>query len=471
MVVGDFAKEADTIVIGSGPGGYVAAIRAAQTGQKVIIVEKDYIGGACLNVGCIPSKAMITAGKDFAKTKKECPYGITYGETQLDFIALQNWKKTKVVDTLTGGIKALLKKNKVEIVNGEAMFTSDKTIHVVQDEDGMGETYSFNHAIIATGSRPIEIPGFKFGGKIVDSTGLLYLEELPESLVLIGGGYIGMELAGAYANLGTKVTVLEGMDRVLNGFEKDLVKPVLKEAKEKGMEIITGARAESAQEKDGKVTVEYSVDGKKATISSDFVAVVVGRRPNTDNMSIELAGVQVGERGLIPVNDQCQTNKANIYAIGDIVAGPALAHKASYEAKVAAEAIANEPGVAVDYSAMPTVCFTYPEIATVGLTEKQAKEQGYDVKKAKFMFASNGRALSMNEKEGFVRVISDKQTGYILGAQMVGPEVSELVGEITLAIENLLTAEDLVMTIHNHPTLSETFMDAAEILLGQGIHQ
>ncbi|MGF3072222.1 dihydrolipoyl dehydrogenase [Facklamia sp. P12945] len=470
MVVGDFAKEADTIVIGSGPGGYVAAIRAAQTGQKVLIIEKDQIGGVCLNVGCIPSKAMITVGNEYVKTKNKTPYGLEYGDASLDFTALQDWKNNEVVKKLTAGVQALLKKNKVEIIHGEAMFTSDQTVHVVKEGE-MGETYQFKNVIIATGSRPIELSGLPFSENIIDSTGLLNLTELPASLIIIGGGYIGMELAGAYANLGTKVTVIEASDRILNGFESDLTKPVIKQMKNKGIDIITKATVESAVDKEGKVTVSYSVKEKKEDLSADKVAVLVGRVPNTDLLSLELAGVKVDDKGLIPVNEKGQTNKNNIYAIGDIVAGPALAHKASYEAKVAAEAIAGHAGVAVDYSVIPTVCYTYPEIATVGLTEKQAKDQGINVKKAKFMFQSNGRALSMNEKEGFVRLISDKETNRLIGAQMVGPEVSELIGEITLAIENLMTAEDLVLTIHNHPSLTETIMDAAEILLDQGIHQ
>ncbi|MGX7107864.1 dihydrolipoyl dehydrogenase [Facklamia miroungae] len=469
MVVGDFAKEADTIVIGSGPGGYVAAIRAAQTGQKVIIIEKDQIGGVCLNVGCIPSKAMISVGKEVAKTKAENPYGLKYGESSIDFKALQNWKDNEVVRKLTSGIKALLKKNKVEIIQGEAMFTSDKTIHVLK-EDELGETFSFKHAIIATGSRPLQLPGIEFNDNIIDSTGLLNLTTLPKSLIIVGGGYIGMELAGAYANLGSKVTVIEAKSRILNEFDSDLVKPVIKSMKEKGIQIITEAKVESCM--DSKlVTLTYSKDGETKTLSAEKVAVLIGRKPNTDQISLELAGVKVDQQGLIPVDEQGRTNKSNIYAIGDIVAGPALAHKASFEAKVAAEAIAGYKGVAVDYSVIPTVCYTYPEIATVGLTENEAKEKGIEVKKAKFMFQSNGRALSMDEKEGFVRLISDKKTGLLIGAQMVGPEVSELVNEMSLAIENLMTAEDLVLTIHNHPSLSETFMDAAEMLLDQGIHQ
>ncbi|HEC2203416.1 TPA: dihydrolipoyl dehydrogenase [Staphylococcus delphini] len=470
MVVGDFSKEVDTIVIGSGPGGYVAAIRASQLGQKVVIVEKEKIGGVCLNVGCIPSKALITAGKDFNKTKTDNPFGINYGASTIDFEKLQQWKNDKVVGQLTKGVQGLLKKNRVEIVYGTAFFNSPTSLHVMQNE-GMGETYSFKNAIIATGSRPIEIPNLKFSDNVVDSTGLLNLTEIPKSLVVIGGGYIGLELAGAYANLGSKVTILEGATRILNGFEEDLVKPVAQGLKNKGMEIITEAKAQSYEEKEGVVHVHYEVSGQIQTVSAEKVAVVVGRRPNTDELSLELAGISVDDRGLIKVNEKGQTEQSHIYAIGDVTHGPALAHKASYEAKIAAEAIAGVEGVAVDYLAIPTVCFTQPEIATVGLTEKEAKDQGISTRKATFKFQSNGRALSMNETEGFVRLISDTESDRIIGAQMVGPEVSELIGEITLAIENLMTAEDMVLTIHNHPSLSETFMDASEVLLDRGIHQ
>ncbi|MGO3608593.1 MAG: FAD-dependent oxidoreductase, partial [Enterococcus sp.] len=349
MVVGDFSKEADTIVIGSGPGGYVAAIRAAQLGQQVIIVEKEAVGGVCLNVGCIPSKALISVGKDFVKTQKSNPYGLSYGESSIDFNQLQLWKKEQVVNPLTSGIEMLLKKNHVQIIKGEAHFTSDNTLHIMQEE-GTGETFSFKHAIIATGSRPIEIPSLKFSKNVIDSTGLLNLEELPESLVLIGGGYIGMELAGAYANLGTNVTVLEATDRILAGFEKDLVQPVLKSMNEKGMTIIPNAKASSYEEDGDKVVIHYDVAGQSNQIQADKVAVVVGRRPNSDGLSIELAGIQTDDRGWIVVNEKGQTNKPNIYAIGDVVAGPALAHKASYEAKIAAEAISGNQGAAVDYT-------------------------------------------------------------------------------------------------------------------------
>lgn len=470
MVVGGFTNEVETIVIGSGPGGYVAAIRAAQLGQKVVIIEKGNIGGACLNVGCIPSKALIQVGHDYAHSKMESPYGISFGKTSLDFAKAQEWKNSQVVSKLTMGVETLLKKNKVTIVKGEAHFVSKDTVFVTP-EDGLGEGYRFKNVILALGSRPIELKAFPFGEDILDSTGLLNLQEVPKELAIIGGGYIGMELAMAYANLGSHVTILEGMDRVLGGFEADLVKPVLDQAAQLGMTIITGAKASRYEKTAQGIDLFYQNGDKEEKITADKVAVLVGRRPNTDNVSIELAGLDLDERGLIPVNEQMQTQVKHIYAIGDITAGPALAHKASFEAKVAAEAIAQVEGVAADYLVIPTVAYTQPEIATVGMTKAAAKEAGIDAKVATFRFASNGRALSMANPEGFVRLISDKKDNRIIGAQLVGPGVSELIAEITLAIENLLTAEDITLTIHNHPSLAETIMDASEILLGHGIHQ
>lgn len=467
MVVGDFAIETDTIVIGSGPGGYVAAIRAAQLGQKVTIVEREFIGGVCLNVGCIPSKALISAGHHYQDAQHSEVFGVTADNVKLDFAKTQEWKDTKVVKTLTTGVEMLLKKNKVEIVRGEAFFVDDHNLRVMTET--ASQTYSFNNAIIATGSRPIEIKGFKFGKRVIDSTGGLNLTEVPKKLVVIGGGYIGSELAGAYANLGAEVTILEGSPSILPNFEKDMVKLVLNNFKSKGVEIVTGAMAKEAVETENGVTVKYDVDGKEQSIEADYVMVTVGRRPNTDDMGLEQAGVEIGERGLIPVDNQSRTNVSNIYAIGDIVAGLALAHKASYEAKIAAEAIAGKK-VAVDYVAIPAVCFTDPELATVGLTEKEAKEQGMDVKASKFPLAGNGRALSLNATEGFVRLVTRKEDGLVVGAQIAGVGASDMIAEVGLAIEAGMVAEDIALTIHAHPSLAETVMDASELALGMPIH-
>lgn len=467
MVVGDLALELDTVVIGSGPGGYVAAIRAAQTGQKVAIVERDNIGGVCLNVGCIPSKALINASHRYQEAKNSAKFGVLTEGVELDFATTQKWKDEKVVGTLTKGVEMLLKKNKVEILKGEAFFNDSNQLRVIDGNDA--QSYTFKNAIVATGSRPIEIPGFKFGGRILDSTGALNLPEVPEKLIVIGGGYIGSELAGVYANLGSKVTILEGLPTILNAFEKDMVKLVEDNFKSKDVNIVTNAMAKSAEETDNGVKVTYEVDGKEEVVEADYVLVTVGRRPNTDDLGLESAGVEMDERGLIKVDKQGRTSSKNIFAIGDIVAGPPLAHKASYEAKIAAEAIAGK-NVEIDYVAIPAVCFTDPELATVGITEAEAKEQGISVKVSKFPFGANGRALSLDETEGFVRLVTEKESGLILGGQVAGVGASDIIAEIALAVEARMNIEDLSLTIHAHPTLAETIMDASELSLGLPIH-
>ena len=357
MVVGNLVLELDTVVIGSGPGGYVAAIRAAQMGQKVAIIEREFIGGVCLNVGCIPSKALINAGHRYQEAKNSEVFGVTAKDVSLDFAQTQKWKDEKVVKNLTSGIEMLLKKNKVEIIRGEAYFNDEHNLRVLNGDDA--QSYSFKNAIIATGSRPIEIKGFKFAGRVLDSTGALNLQEVPNRLVVIGGGYIGSELAGVYANLETELTILEGLPSILSAFEKDMVKLVEDNFKSKGVNIIVNAMAKSVVETQDGVTVTYEVNGETKEIEADYVLVTVGRRPNTDELGLESAGVKVNERGLIEIDGQTRTSQKHIYAIGDVVAGPPLAHKASYEAKIAAEAISNKP-VELDAVAIPAVCFTDP---------------------------------------------------------------------------------------------------------------
>lgn len=467
MVVGDFAIELDTVVIGSGPGGYVAAIRAAQMGQKVAIVERELIGGTCLNVGCIPSKALISAGHKYQESLDSKAFGITTENVTLDFAKTQEWKQTQVVDRLTGGIEMLLKKNKVEILRGEAFFNDEHTLRVMGEDSA--QTYSFNNAIIATGSRPVEIPGFKFSERVLDSTGALALTEVPKKMVIVGGGYIGSELAGVYANLGAEITILEGLPAILNGFDKDMVKLVEKNFKKHGVNIVTKAMAKEAVTTDNGVTVKYEINGKEESIDVDYVLVTVGRRPNTDELGLEQVGVNVSDRGLIEVDNQGRTNIKSVFAIGDVVPGAALAHKASYEAKIAAEAISGKK-VAVDYRALPAVAFTDPEIASVGLTESEAKDKGMQVKASKFPLAGNGRALSLDAAEGFVRLITTKEDNVIVGAQVAGINASDVIAELGLAVESGMNAEDIALTIHGHPSLGETVMDAAEAALGMPIH-
>ncbi|EHT8050065.1 dihydrolipoyl dehydrogenase [Staphylococcus pseudintermedius] len=466
MVVGDFPIETDTIVIGAGPGGYVAAIRAAQLGQKVTIVEKGNLGGVCLNVGCIPSKALLNVSHRFEQAQHGADLGITAENVSLDFDKVQSFKGS-VVSKLTGGVESLLKGNKVEIVCGEAYFVDEHSLRVMDDKSA--QTYNFKNAIVATGSRPIQIPNFEFGGRILDSTGALNLQEVPKKLVVVGGGYIGSELGTAYANFGTEVTILEGAKEILGGFEKQMVAPVKKEMKAKGMIIETEALAKSAEETDNGVKVTYEVKGEEKTIEADYVLVTVGRRPNTDELGLEEVGVKLTDRGLVEVDKQSRTSVDSIYAIGDIVPGLPLAHKASYEAKVAAEAIAGQNSE-VDYIGMPAVCFTEPELAQVGYTEAQAKEEGLDIKASKFPYQANGRALSLNDTNGFVKLVTLKEDDTLIGAQVVGTNASDVIAELGLAIEAGMNAEDIALTVHAHPTLGEMSMEAAEKALGLPIH-
>ncbi|WP_027408287.1 dihydrolipoyl dehydrogenase [Anoxybacteroides tepidamans] len=466
MVVGDFAIETETLVVGAGPGGYVAAIRAAQLGQKVTIVEKENLGGVCLNVGCIPSKALISAAHRYETAKHSDDMGIKAENVTVDFAKVQEWKAS-VVKKLTGGVEGLLKGNKVEIVRGEAYFVDANTVRVMTENSA--QTYKFKNAIIATGSRPIELPAFKFSKRVLNSTGALNLPEIPGSMVVIGGGYIGTELGTAYANFGTKVTILEGADEILSGFEKQMSAIVKRRLKKKGVEIFTNALAKGVEEREDGVTVTFEVKGETKTIDADYVLVTVGRRPNTDELGLEQVGVKMNERGLIEIDKQCRTSVPNIYAIGDIVQGPPLAHKASYEGKVAAEAIAGHPAE-IDYLAIPAVVFSDPECASVGYFEKQAKDEGIEVTTAKFPFAANGRALALNDADGFMKLVVRKDDGVIIGAQIVGPNASDMIAELGLAIEAGMTAEDIAMTIHAHPTLGEIAMETAEVVLGSPIH-
>lgn len=466
MVVGDFPVDVDTLVVGAGPGGYVAAIRAAQLGQKVTIVDKGPLGGTCLNIGCIPSKALIQAGHLVENARGNEEMGITTENVKVDFEKVQTWKDG-IVKRLTSGVESLLKGNKVDIVKGEVYFIDQNSVRVIDGDNS--QTYKFNNCIIATGSTPIEIPSFPFSERVLDSTGALNLKEVPKSMVVIGGGYIGTELSGAYANFGTKITIIEGEKEILNTFDKSMTAVVKRRLKKKNVDIVTNAMAKSVEEKDDGVVVTYEVNGEEKTVEADYVLVTVGRRPNTKGIGLEQIGVEMDERGLIKIDKQCRTNIPNIYAIGDIVAGPPLAHKASYEGKVAAEAISGKKSE-IDYIGMPAVVFSDPEMASVGYTEQEAKEAGIEVKVAKFPFAANGRALSLNETDGSLKLITRKEDGLVIGGQIVGPNASDLIAEIGLAIEAGMTAEDIALTVHAHPTLSEITMEAAEVALGTPIH-
>ncbi len=465
MVVGAQATEVDLVVIGSGPGGYVAAIRAAELGKKVTIIEKDNVGGVCLNIGCIPSKALINIGHHYQESleaaEKKNPFGLSMSKVELDWASAQKWKQDKVVNQLTGGVKMLLKKHKIDVIKGTAEFVDNNTINVEQ-EDGF-QLLQFNDVIISTGSRPIEIPSFPFGGRIIDSTGALSLPEVPKHLI------IGSELGGAYRMLGSKITIVEGLDHILNGFDKEMSDIIANRVKSAGSEIFTSAMAKSATQTDKDVTLTFEVDGKEQTVTGDYLLVSVGRRPNTDLIGLNNTDVKLTDRGLIEVNESYATNVPHIYAIGDVVPGPMLAHKASFQAKVAAAAIAGAEDDVDLHVALPAVAYTTTELATVGETPETVKDRK-DVKISKFPFAANGRAISMNDTTGFLRLITETKEGAIIGAQIVGPGASDLISGLSLAIENGLTSKDISLTIQPHPTLGEAIMDTAELADGLPIH-
>lgn len=467
MVVGDASLDIDVLVIGAGPGGYAAAIRAAQLGFSVLCVDKQYVGGVCLNVGCIPSKALISAAHQYEAVQRAADFGIETAAPSVNWAKVQEYKNN-VVAKMTGGVNALLKGNKVQFFNGEVMFINEHEARVFNEQES--PRYRFKHCIIATGSRPVELPAFPFGGRILSSTEALSLPERPNSLAVIGGGYIGVELGQMYAKFGTKVTIIEGADTILPGFDPDMSRLVAKKLAAAGVDVHTGAQAQSADQTDSDVTVKFTVGGEEQQVTADYLLVTVGRRPNTDgDLGLDLIGLKLTDRGLIEVDDQCRTNIPHIYAIGDVVPGPALAHKATYEAKVAAEAIAGMPSK-VDYRCIPAVCFSDPECASVGLTDAEAKEQGYKTKIGRFSYGANGRAVSLGAAEGFVKLVADEETGLLLGAQIAGHEASNLIAELGLAIEMGTTLEDLALTIHAHPTLGELVMEAAEVALGRPIH-
>ncbi|KTG19977.1 dihydrolipoyl dehydrogenase [Haloferax profundi] len=471
MVVGDIATGTEVLVIGAGPGGYVAAIRAAQQGLDTTLVEKDAYGGTCLNYGCIPSKALITSANLAHEAGNAEEMGI-HADPVVDMSQLRDWKDG-VVDQLTGGVEKLCKANGVNLVEGTARFKDENAVRIAHGGEGQGsETIEFEHCIIATGSRVIQIPGFDFADEQVwSSRDALAADTVPDRLVVVGGGYIGMELSTTFAKLGSEVTVVEMLDDILPGYESDVARVVRKRAEELGIDMNFGEGASGwRDEDDGIIVTTETEDGEEAEYRADKVLVAVGRSPVTDTMELENAGIEADERGFFDVDDFRRTDVEHIYAVGDVVADtPMLAHVASKEGIVAAEHIAGEP-VAFDSQAVPAAVFTDPEIGTVGMTEDEAEEMGFTTAVGQMPFRASGRALTTGHADGFVRIVADDDSGFILGAQIVGPEASELVAEVALAIEMGATLEDVASTIHTHPTLAEAVMEAAENALGQAIH-
>ncbi len=468
MVVGEIATGTQVLVIGAGPGGYVAAIRAAQLGKDVTLVEKDELGGVCLNIGCIPSKALIYASYLYEKIQHVDEMGISVKDVHVELDKMQLWKES-VVKRLTGGVKQLCEGNGVNIIKGKASFVSAKKC-LVESEHGT-QAIEFKDCIIATGAVPMTIPGFEVDGeRVIDSKGALALKELPESLVVIGGGYIGLELGMVYAKLGSKVTVVEMLDRLLPGTEPELVRPVARKARLLGMETYLSTQAKELKHgKDGAQLVITTPEGDKKLVA-EKVLVSVGRKPNTPpELGLDKLGIKPDSKGFLQVDAQMRTSNPHVYAIGDVAGQPLLAHKASHEGLVAAEVICGLPSAA-DWQTVPAVIFTDPEIAYAGMTEEEAQKAGFKPLAGRFPFAALGRAISMNETEGFIKIIADEATNVVLGVQIVGPEASNLISEAALAIEMGARLEDLAMTIHPHPTLPEGLMEAAEAAMAKAIH-
>ncbi|MCB9761045.1 MAG: dihydrolipoyl dehydrogenase [Alphaproteobacteria bacterium] len=454
-------------VIGAGTGGYPAAIRLAQLGVKVVCIEKGAWGGVCLNVGCIPSKALITAGKQLQEIQHADRMGIEVGEPSINMEKLQAWK-SGIVKKLTTGVRGLMKQNGADLLAGTARFEGPGRLRV-ETEDGP-VMIEAEHVVVATGSRPIEIPGFSYADpRVMDSTKALELDHVPERLVVIGGGYIGLELGGMLAKVGSKVTVVEMADEILPGFDPDVVRVIKRQLKKDGVAMHTSTRALGWEEADGHAVVRVQTPKGEQTIDADRILVTVGRFPNTENLGLDtLPGLEMDGR-FIKIDKQCKSSVAGVYATGDVAGQPMLAHKATHEAEIVAEVIAGHK-VFNDARQVPAVVFTDPEIATAGMMEHEAREAGYEVKVGKMNFGALGRAMTTGHTDGFVKVIIDAADERVLGVTIVGPHASDLISEASLAIEMDAEALDIGLTIHPHPTLGEAVMEAAKHARGEAVH-
>lgn len=469
------AKEDDTydlIVIGAGPGGYVAAIRGAQLGLRVACIEKEpKLGGTCLRVGCIPSKALLESSEHYYQAKKGAlsQHGISVGEVGLDLDALLA-RKDKIVGELTSGVAFLFKKNGVTPVYGTATLRGEGKVEVAHN-DGRSSTLSAKHILIATGSTPATIPGVVLDGdRIGHSTHALSYPEVPERLVVIGAGYIGLEMGSVWSRLGSEVVVLEYSKTMLPAVDKDIAKLAKRAFTKQGLQIQLGVRVTGAQVQGDKVVVEYLEDDEAKRIEADRVLVATGRRPNTEGLGARELGIEMNERGFITTDDHFRTNVEGIYAIGDVIPGPMLAHKAEEEGVAAVEGIVGQPGH-LNYDAIPGIIYTHPEVAGVGKTEQELEDAGIPYNKGTFPFAANGRAKAMADTDGMVKILAHADTDRILGFHVIGPRASELVAEGAVAIEFSASAEDLARSVHAHPTLSEVVKEAALDVDGRVIHR
>jgi dihydrolipoamide dehydrogenase len=455
-------------VIGAGPGGYVAAIRLAQLGVQTTIVEKDALGGVCLNVGCIPSKAYIGASKLYEKIRTADECGITATGVTVDLAKMRTWKNA-VVTRMTNGVTELLKRNGVASVKGTARFTGPDAIEVALAAGGT-ETVRADQFLIATGSRPFDLPPFPVDGKrIITSTEALDLDRVPKSILVLGGGVIGLEIGTYLAKFGAELTVVELTDQLLPGTDPDLVAVVARSLRKKKANVLVSTKALSATVQGDHVEVKVESKGKEQTIAAEILLVSVGRKPNTEKLGLDVAQVKTNARGFIEIDGQLRTSNPRVFAIGDAVGGALLAHKASKEGLVAAAVMAGGKDV-YDVRAMPSAIFTDPEIATVGLSEAEAKKAGHDVRVGTFPFGALGRAVAGRETDGLIKMVSDAKDDRLLGVGIAGANASDLIAEAALAIEAGLSAEDVALTVHAHPTLAESMGEVAEAVHGHAIH-
>ncbi|HEX5438494.1 MAG TPA: dihydrolipoyl dehydrogenase [Gemmatimonadaceae bacterium] len=461
---------ADVVIIGGGPGGYVAAIRAAQLGLTTVCVEKDAtLGGTCVNVGCIPSKALLQSSEHFEFARMHAAeHGVEIGDITLNLRTMLE-RKDQVVGANTKGIEFLFRKNKIRWARGTGTLRPGNLVEVTAADDSVTR-YQAKAVIIATGSVPIALPFLPFDEKrVLSNVGALSIPEVPRHLVVIGGGVIGMELGSVWRRLGAKVTIIEMLPTILAGSDADIVKEASRVFKKQGLDIRTGTKVVDATRDGEQVLVEIETKGKRETLDADYVLVAIGRRPSLTGIDAVALGLKLGARGEIVVDEQMRTGLPNVYAIGDAVGGMLLAHKAEEEGVVAAEVIAGKPSV-MEYGWIPNVVYTWPEIATVGLTEQQARESGREIRVGRFPYSANGRARTLGETTGFVKFIADAKTDALLGAHLIGPNVSELVSEVVLAFAFHGSSEDVGITVHAHPTLSEATKEAALGVLGRAVH-
>jgi dihydrolipoamide dehydrogenase len=460
----------DVVVIGGGPGGYVAAIRAAQLGLSTVCVEKDKtLGGTCVNVGCIPSKALLQSSEHYEFLRNHAAeHGLVVGDVRVDLARMLK-RKDDVVGQNTKGLEFLFKKNKITWAKGLGTLERNNVVSVKGD-DGSTTAYQARSVIIATGSEPIALPSLEFDEeRVLSNTGALRIPEVPKHLIVIGGGVIGLELGSVWRRLGSKVTVIELFPTILPGMDADVIKEMDRVLRKQGMDIRTDARVVGGKRQGDRVRIDVEHGGKVETLEADCLLVSVGRRPTLTGVDSKALGITTGRRGEIVVDDQMRTNVPNVFAIGDAIGGKLLAHKAEEEGVVAAEVIAGKPA-RMHYRSIPSVVYTWPEVASVGLTEDEVKQSGREYRAGKFPFSANGRARTMGESAGFVKFIADTKTDELLGAHLVGPNVSELVAEVVMAFEFDGSSEDIGITVHAHPTLAEAVKEAALGVLGRSIH-